>query len=208
LIHEGARCFFKQTATKITTELSKADVCVYGGGGNLGSFYRNIHLERQRLFRQARQSNIPIVIMPQSVTNKENLDKDIVIFVREKESLKIYPQATLVPDMALAFDKNLHKYYNRSKKELGVFLREDGEKLNHPVESLGDVAVPSSDYWDYIAFAAKYNRIATDRLHFAIAAIMLNKRTILMKNNYHKNKAMYEAWLRDLGCEWMNITHL
>jgi exopolysaccharide biosynthesis predicted pyruvyltransferase EpsI len=50
--------------------------------------------------------------------------------------------------------------------------------------------------------ATQYKRIITDRLHFAISGLILGRETTILPNSYHKNRSMYETWLRDLGCNF------
>jgi exopolysaccharide biosynthesis predicted pyruvyltransferase EpsI len=53
---------------------------------------------------------------------------------------------------------------------------------------------------EYLHLAARYESIVTDRLHFAICGLLLGRQVVLLPNSYHKNRSMYETWLRDLGC--------
>jgi hypothetical protein len=48
-----------------------------------------------------------------------------------------------------------------------------------------------------------FEHIVTDRLHFAIAGLMTGRDVSLLPNGYHKNRSMYETWLEDLGCHWL-----
>lgn len=61
--------------------------------------------------------------------------------------------------------------------------------------------VDSGDH--LLALLSPYKTIITDRLHVATGAMLLRKTTVLMPNFYHKNKSMYETWLKDLGCLWL-----
>ena len=55
---------------------------------------------------------------------------------------------------------------------------------------------------DYLRIEASYRVIHTDRLHFAIAAIIAGRQTHLYANSHFKNEAIYHLWLRGRGCRW------
>jgi exopolysaccharide biosynthesis predicted pyruvyltransferase EpsI len=56
-----------------------------------------------------------------------------------------------------------------------------------------------------INFINKYNLIITNRLHGGIISLMLNKPTIILNNNYNKNKQFYLSWLKKFkNCYFAN----
>ena len=173
------------------------DEIVVCGGGSMGDLYPFNRALRASLFQYKKK----ITILPQSYTNStEDIPYD-TIYVREKESLKHEPRGVLAPDMALALCCYINK--NNKKERLGVWMREDREKLQQ-YENYLDSIKGLNHYTEYIARAQKYETIITDRLHFAIASLMCGNKTILLPNNYFKNRSMYECWLKDLGCSWAN----
>ena len=206
LIHAGARCLFRRINTRVVEEAERPDFVIWGGGGNLGTIWPHCHAERQRELREAREKGIPFVIMPQSATNAEEpFPDDVQVFLRETGSQKIYPRSTLAPDLSLAFDEDLSVYVSVVPRfPAGVFLRTDQEssKQFNSGLSLGDPIRIAQDYHDYFRFISLFQMIVTDRLHFAISALMLGRETVLLPNSYHKNRGVHEAWLADLGCHF------
>jgi len=206
LIHAGARCLFKKTNTEVKAQPDKVDFLVWGGGGNLGTFWPASHARRQVAFNTAREAGLPIIIMPQSATDaNEALGPDFTIFARERSTKELYPHSKLAPDMALAFDEDVAAYAGQKQMfDFGVFLRRDKESSGEfdPVLSIFDVAQVSIDFRGYFQVASLFEAIVTDRLHFCIASLILGRKTLLLPNSYYKNHGVYEAWLKQLGCLW------
>lgn len=177
--------------------LKPAEIILVSGGGNMGDYYVPPITAR----RQALEFNLPIVILPQTFINtNENLDSYHTIFVRDRKSKSMVPNSVLAPDMALNYHFDIS---TKPEKDTGVFLRVDSEALfpNFSI-SLGDPTLLCSNLTEYLALAANYSHIITDRLHFAIAALGQGNKATLLPNSYFKNRAMYETWLKDLGCCW------
>ena len=206
LIHAGAACLFSKINTRMASSEERPDFLVWGGGGNLGGFWAASARERSAMFKLSAALFIPVIILPQSApTPEEKFSSDVIVFAREGETQKIYPNSRLAPDTALAFDEDISAYRRRlPTHRLGVFLRRDKDSINGRLAhlSLADVARVSSHYRDYFGIAAQFETVATDRLHFAMAAIMLGRRAILLPNGYFKNRAVYDQWLQPLGCLW------
>jgi len=176
------------------------DAIVVSGGGNMGSMYPVT--QRQR--REALSLGAPVTILPQTFTDaNEDTSAFAKIFVRERGSLKLAPGSILAPDLALGLrppwdDEGMEAH-------TGVWLRNDRErKVTDPGMSLGDPVAISRSIEDYIGLASKFEHIVTDRLHFAVAGLLIGRRVTLLPNSYFKNRSMYETWLRDLGCRWRN----
>jgi exopolysaccharide biosynthesis predicted pyruvyltransferase EpsI len=55
---------------------------------------------------------------------------------------------------------------------------------------------------EYLELAARHSRIITDRLHFAISGLIVGREVALLGNSYHKNRSIYETWLKPLGCRF------
>lgn len=167
---------------------------VFGGGGNMGTMWKsNWHL-RGRVLRW----KLPITILPQSFTSAEYRTYTRV-YVREQMSRTFYPSAELAPDLALGLD---YSTTTVPTKAIGLFLRKDAERAVRRRWLTRDPIARCANPAEYLALAARYERIVTDRLHFAICGLILGRHTTLLPNSYHKNRSMYETWLRDLGCEF------
>jgi exopolysaccharide biosynthesis predicted pyruvyltransferase EpsI len=170
------------------------DVLLLFGGGSMGA-----KLARPAMvIRQAAlDTGIPCVVLPQSFHAPEDLPYKRV-YVREHASMAHCQGEVLAPDLALGFDfpEGL-----TPEKGTGVFLRVNGEPLFRR-DSRCDPANFCHTPGEYIQFASRFEHIVTDRLHFAIVGLGLGRRVTLLPVGYHKNRSMWETWLKDLGCEW------
>jgi exopolysaccharide biosynthesis predicted pyruvyltransferase EpsI len=170
------------------------DELVVGGGGNMGTMYPMNWRRRGR----ALELGLPVTVFPQSFNSREDRPYKRV-YVRERDSLQYCERAVLAPDLALGLD-----YENRIEPthEVGIFMRKDRERaVARPWLTRDPVNICSTPE-EYLQLAAKYKRIITDRLHFAICGLIVGRDTTLLPNSYHKNRSMYETWLRDLGCDF------
>ena len=200
LIYLGTQQLFKHY--KITVSKFKPKVSFYGGGGNMGTLYPEPIKARQALSQEANVLKIPIVVLPQTWTGPDNFVAN-KYWVREKYSLKFIPNAELAPDLGLAYFPIHLKVYQPTKNE-GYFFRRDAESVNVPANNICDPAT-KCDYYDvdrYLKMSWEYKKIHTNRLHFAIGALMAGRDVTLYPNSYFKNRAIYEAWLADKGCKW------
>lgn len=179
--------------------LPKNLVRIYvAGGGNLGGLYR----QNTALRARALATGVPVTVLPQSWTGgEEALDGFDTIWARERSSQRRIPGARLGPDLALSLD--LPPPESPGRNTTGLFLRSDGEGLfgDFPA-SLGDPVALSANLVEYLDLAATFRHIATDRLHFAIAGLLMGRRVTLLPNSYYKNRSLFTTWLRDLGCQW------
>lgn len=58
------------------------------------------------------------------------------------------------------------------------------------------------DFNDWVSLHAKAKKIITNRLHSSILGTILGKPTVLLPNNYHKNRSVWEYSLQQVGVEW------
>ena len=86
------------------------------------------------------------------------------------------------------------------RRDLGVFLRRDQERVGGKSIVPRDPVRWYRDPLEYLALAGRYRRIVTDRLHLAIAGMHAGRQVTLVANDYHKNRSMHETWLADMGC--------
>jgi exopolysaccharide biosynthesis predicted pyruvyltransferase EpsI len=212
LIDAGTKCLFKKINTTIDNSNSKIDYIVWSGGGNLGTLYKSCYKSRQLELKRAIDKSIPFIILPQSATNnQEPVPNNVRVFARELLSMGCFPQSTLAPDLALAYDNDISDYSNiTAELDIGVFLRKDPESIKHQFQqvSLADPAHLCRSYEDYFRVVSLFDAVITDRLHLAIASLMVGRKTTLLPNNYNKNRGMYEAWLCKLGCHWGDMADL
>ncbi|MEZ6089747.1 MAG: polysaccharide pyruvyl transferase family protein [Pirellulaceae bacterium] len=178
-------------------DLDQVDEILVNGGGNMGMRYPVCHQQR-RVLRKATLR--PITILPQSFCDdKENATYDRV-FVREETSLRFYPRAIVAPDMAMGYQwptpppPPVH--------DLAIAMRLDGEAIQVPISDSFDPIQGLSTAEQYLCRAASYREVITDRLHFAISALLAGRDVTLVANNYHKNEAVWRLWLKPLGCKF------
>ena len=173
------------------------DELVFGGGGNMGRLYPS----NWELRSACLATGLPLTIFPQSFTSPEDRTFSR-LYVRERLSLGLRPDAILAPDMALGL---AYRTTTKERRGRGVFLRRDGESLQPRSwlrRTRRDPARLCRTPTDYLELAAEYSEIITDRLHFAIAGLIVGRRVTLVGNSYFKNAAMHQAWLEALGCQF------
>lgn len=168
------------------------DELVFGGGGNMGARYRN----NWELRGHVLALGLPVTIFPQSFTSPEPRPYRRV-YVRERASLEHCPRGILAPDLALGLQ---HAGCRPPTRGLGVFLRRDPERAAGLRWFSRDPVRLCRTPQEYLDLAASYERIVTDRLHFAICGLLAGRETTLLPNDYHKNRSMHETWLKPLGC--------
>lgn len=174
---------------------SRVDHLLLFGGGNMGSGYE----EGRTIRNQALAFGLPATLLPQSWMAAEEIDCER-IFVRERASQELAPQRSqLAPDLALGM--KVPRFRQRARKGKEWFLRIDAESV-FPLHPPHDPTRYATTINDYLRLAAEHREIQADRLHFAIASLMVGSKTTLLPNSYHKNRSMWETWLKDLGCGW------
>ncbi len=205
LIHVAARQLFDRYGVGLVS-IEDATAVVFGGGGNWGSYAgaRKCREEAYRVIQKVPEQYQYVCSFPQSIwTNDEPIPEFMdAFYVRERESLRLCSRALLGPDLALGYSHD--GPIQKASEPCGLFLRADTkEGLFVQVPNLGDpLQLVSRDLNAYFQLAMRYQHIITDRLHFAIAGLILGREVTILPNRYHKNRAMYETWLRDCGCQW------
>jgi exopolysaccharide biosynthesis predicted pyruvyltransferase EpsI len=201
LIRRGAEQLYAAYGITICRNGEKPDVVFYGGGGNMGPLYPGTRLTRMHARAVATALGVPLIVLPQSWTGPEDFDAD-QLFARENRSLEYCPRAVLAPDLGLAYAPAID--LNEPQHDVGWFMRGDCER-HQPVvaTNCGDPAVLSATAEDYLRMASSYRVIHTDRLHFAIAAMIAGRHVCLYANSYFKNEAIYHLWLRGRRCSWV-----
>lgn len=175
------------------SEACEVDALFMSGGGNLGA--ENQVERRAKLFAWAKKRNVPCVILPQTLIEgkSEDFPGDVTIYARELVTSKKL-NAKFSPDLALGFRTSF--VLPKPIFERGVF----GERMSS--ELTCDPIKLCQTPEGYVAMASLFNEVVTNRLHFAIASLIAGRKTVLLPNEYHKNRSVWEASLRDLGCGW------
>lgn len=174
------------------------DVLFVDGGGNFNDYYsdvRNFLIKKGDLYKE-------IVILPHTIFGKRQvdilngLDSNVTVFCREKPSFDFIKENFKKGDVYLWHDCAFYNRISSKKSGSGVLkvFRSDGESLfqttgsNHDISSTGYARSPLEQLMNTLD---KYEEIHTDRLHIAIASVLLNKKVKLYPNLYYKNKAVY-----------------
>jgi exopolysaccharide biosynthesis predicted pyruvyltransferase EpsI len=200
LIRHGAEQLFVAYDIKVTADADSANVVFYGGGGNMGPLYPGTRLTRLEARTVASAHGLPLVVLPQSWTGPEEFEAD-QFFARENRSLEFCPHAMLAPDLGLAYAPTIQ--LDEPQHDVGWFMRADCERAQPGVaKNCGDPAILAATAENYVRMASCYRVVHTDRLHFAIAAMIAGREAHLYANSYFKNEAMYHLWLKGRGCQW------
>ena len=191
------------------------DIVVYGGGGNFVPMYsdaanfikNNLHVRRLILLPHTISGNVELL---------GSLGSNAFIFARERVSFRhivnsmSHPENCFIGhDLALSLDCSDIKT-GIEHGHLNAF-REDTEKTSIVIP--GDNVDLSSKFqtpgctteWNEIVASvyglmsaiSNASSVSTNRLHIAILASLLNKKTKFYDNSYYKNKAVYEYSLQN-----------
>lgn len=194
--------FHQITESELASGVLKTSVdeIVISGGGNMGTLWPDPYKQR----RKSLDFGLPVTIFPQSFTrNDEETDCYKCVFVREIVSKNYHEDYILAPDTALGL--SVPGKLAEPVVETGLFLRNDIEScLGQNASALIDPINISSTIEEYLELASMFENIITDRLHFAIAGLIAGRHVTLLPNSYHKNRSMYQTWLEDLGCHWLD----
>jgi len=169
-----------------------ADACTGG--------LRNVH-------RQLAASR-NIFILP-TTFQRFGLPPEIPVFVRDRfESWKVVPHAKFCHDMAfyLALVAPERFFAGRvaPSQALGLAFRTDNEARTHGLATLwGNVDISAlgshnSDPLVFLRLIDQFSAIATDRLHVAIAAMLLGKRVLITEGNYFKIRAVFDSSIKGI----------
>lgn len=200
LIRRGAEQLYPAYGITICGKDETPDVVFYGGGGNMGPLYPGTRLTRLDARTVATALGVPLIVLPQSWTGPDDLEAD-QFFARENRSLEYCPRAVLAPDLGLAYAPAIELH--EPQHDVGWFMRDDCERQQPAVATnCGDPAALATTAEDYLRIASSYRVIHTDRLHFAIAAMIAGRQAHLYANSYFKNEAIYHLWLHGRGCRW------
>jgi len=181
--------------------LRDIDELVLFGGGNMG-----LKGGSWRIRQKALMHGLPITILPNSWRAPELLPTSVRLCARERESISLYaPRAELWPDIGLGYWFRQEHVSHEPSRRLGIFLRDDRE--GRFSDTPGNQGAPfkligKRDVRGYLRLASDHRVVVTDALHFSICALAAGRRVYLLPGSYHKNRSMWETWLRNLGCLW------
>lgn len=175
--------------------LSEADVVMYHGGANISGQYPFFD-------RTFEKTDLPKIVLPHTLHKQSDyVDLADEVWVRDETSLQFCSKAKFLPDLALGYRPSL---VANPTKEIGKFFRLDAERTTAPADNIGDPAASCRTHYEYLRLAGQYKHVHTNRLHFAIAALLMGNKATLYGNSYHKCKSIFPT-LAPFGCEWGNL---
>jgi hypothetical protein len=142
---------------------------------------------------------IPVVLLPRSLSGSVGIGVRR-LHVRERASLAWDRDAILMPDLVLGLEVAAPR---EAEEGPGVWLRCDEEGL-FAGHGLGDPELVCATAAEYLALAARHRAIVTDRPEFAMAALVQGREATLVPAAPPLNRSLYESWLADLGCRWLD----
>lgn len=173
---------------------SEADVLVLAGGGP-GLLCPAGLTDRLA----AIAADTQVTVLPRSLTAAENL-RARRFHVRDRVSLAHRADAIVMPDLILGLEVAVPR---EPEEERGVWLRCDqlGRFARYGGEDPDDVCSTAAEY---LALAARYRAIVTDRPEFAMAGLVQGRDVTLLPGATPVNRSLWETWLDDLGCHWLD----
>lgn len=195
--NESTGMLFERHGIEVTTNLDEAEGIVFDGGGNIGPPWSQERV-RKPYVEMASQRGLKVVMLPQSANLPvaEPFPSFVKAFAREATTAAMMGWE-MAPDMAMCYQVDDDVPLGGNGR--AIVRRSDVEKMT-PL-GLNDIWFKS--VIEMLEFCCQYEEIETDRLHLAIAGLLLGKDVFLWNTTYHKNLSMYETWLRELGCKWM-----
>lgn len=204
LIHEGNLQFFKEEGVDwigvpfLQCELPKNSVFVYGGGGGWCKHWNHGSCILEKILGAGQVEKI--IVMPSTYALTPPQHESVTYFARDlRQSLHHNPGAVPCPDMAVLLSPPVTP---PPHIPLGNFFRTDAESANpvplpennFDISALHSHLTPSNDLFQLIA---DYRRIRTDRLHLALAGLILGREVELHCNSYPKIQDFHASWLED-----------
>ncbi len=171
------------------TKLPKSEsILIYGGGDGWSKFFNH----SSRILNTIHSNFRAIIVLPSTYEEPHSF-ANTIFFSRDFHGSKInMPDAPFCHDMAFYIDR----IPSVKKSTTGYFFRTDSEssgKLEIPAEN-SDLSLKGSHLspvYPFIDFISQYSTIHTDRLHVAIAGLLLGQEVHLYSNSYFKNKSVY-----------------
>ncbi|NVM05199.1 MAG: polysaccharide pyruvyl transferase family protein [Candidatus Helarchaeota archaeon] len=199
-------------------DYSNYDLVILRGGGYLNDIWYGV-LFLLELLKNSRN----VVVAPQSCWFRsmmlgeqlKGIKIPLTIFTREKYSYEYLRGANLpkkvkvelAPDSALYLNtSDLIEFTNPyPQKPLFCFRKDLESKISpteletlikkYPEAQIEDIAI-NGTFNNFMSRIWSASIIYTDRLHVAIAGLILGKKVVLYSNSYWKNKGVYEYNLK------------
>ena len=206
LIHAGGRRLLKKNKVdyneiKYPEKASGKVLFVYGCGAFCKPYYHMVEFVNFYMdhFKE-------IFILPSSfdLDCKEvlefikNLPKKVTVFCREWYSYYLLQKymhysENLYLDKDPAFYLDYSQWKKRGRGTLLAFRTDEPLNVNVDLKNNKDISISGNeDNWETLLDEISlYNIIHTNRVHVAIAATLMGKKTFIYPMSYHKSKGIY-----------------
>lgn len=209
LIWHGSMNLFSELNMKVEyvdlTTNKKNEILIIDGGGNFVNYYSDV----RNFVSLKNDSYSEIVFLPHTIFGDKQIEvlcklkNNTTIFCRERQSAKFVQEFAKNCQVFLWHDCAFYNHFqNQSASGNGTLnaFRLDRESILQ-AKPIGNIDISYDGYAtkplnDFLGTITKYKQINTDRLHVAIASILLGKNVSLYPNSYFKNKAVFEYSLK------------
>lgn len=166
------------------------------GSGSIGKQCGNVEAFRSA----ALDYGLPRILLPSSaIDSGEDMSEYEAVFARDAVSQSLIQSSRrgdveLMPDMAHWYTPTATPH---KRESYGIFLRSDvagPATLTSPNSLIRDPIRETATVPDYVALAAQHDAVITNRLHFAIAALVTGRRAVLLPCTWHKTRSYYQTW--------------
>ena len=167
---------------------------IYGGGGAWCKYWRHSELYARRISKRFK-----LIVLPSTYEHSFSIPNTTFFRRDQYESKQNMPHSFFSHDMAFYIgNEYLTEAPGRGE---GYFFRTDIESAinggvpeeNNDISSNGNEFSNVSNFFQEIN---KFSTVYTDRLHVAIAALLLKKETHLYAGKYFKNKAVFMSSIK------------
>lgn len=177
---------------------------VIGGGGSYGvprPYGQIQYAIRNRAMTVGRRNNIPLVLLPVSAMGTEAGTQHYHrMFVRDKKSLDYIDVGILAPDLILGYTHPVP--INDAIYPVLLAFSRDPESLYSGTPNSSSPKNETTDPGVYLQFINKYKEIHTDSVSTAMCALIGGRDVTLYPTERHKQRSVWETYLRFLGCKW------
>jgi hypothetical protein len=173
-----------------------AEILLCPAGGHYGHPYCPLERDRRA---SAIASGLPCVLLPVTAYGVEVHARPWrACFARDHVSQRLMYGSALVPDLALCYAPARTGPWHHDGTLRSFSCSPEGLWKGQAPDERWRFSGPA----EYVAFVAGHRRVVTDSLHIAVAGLMARRHVTLLPTRLHKNRSVWESWLRDLGCRW------
>lgn len=172
------------------------DILIYGGGGAWANSYSNglnYVCNVEQLFNK-------VLVLPStyqsdfsfSTENVHLYARDFMASYKKSDNKFCHDMAFYIGPLDCTSGSGDGFFFRTDKESSGLIELPDNNR------DLSREGKTSSNVTGFFRAIAPFKTVHTDRLHVSIASALLGKNVNLYDNSYFKNKAVYEATMRDI----------